>query len=1126
MSSTTNPISPRPTRRLTAARLLEPSSRHAAAPVGLLVHGRRRFAIARAAGRAWLRECVSAAAAVVLVSLAIGLVRASPSRADDAAQREAGAADSPALPHYLAGNGLLNRGLHELAAVEYRAFLEADRDHPRVPAARYGLAVCLFRQNDFDGAARELARVVKVDGFEFAADARLLLAQCALQRGDAAAAIGGFEQLLKDFPDHAHADDAAAGVIECLYRESKAVLVCEQARSFAQRWPNSPLRERVLYLRSLAEMSRREWTNASQQLTELLQTYPEGAFRDHATLLLAQCLDDQGRADDALLWYRRVLEGAHGDYVPDALLGLGALLVRQRKPADALPHLDRLLRDFPQTPHRFEARLQRGRALLEQGDAPAAQQVFDELTRDGGGHADAAALWSAKCRLRAGDAPGAGERLAAALEKHPQSALVAEMRYDRALALFQSGAFEAAAEAAREFRTRHPEHELAADALHLAALSEHRRGRYAESARLCDAFERAFAAHPTAPAAAFLAAENAFLAGDYAGAERRYARFVELHGEHADAPKAAYRRGLALHRLNRDDDALPLLKSAATAAARDPLFRPALRALGEVQFDRADYAAAHDALRDYLAAEPPGAARAPVTLKQGLCLLRQKRYDDALRVLEGVDGQASVDVRRHAAFERGQALLVLERWDAAEAIFDALAREEGDNRFLAPALQHLAALASRRGDAAGAERYAGRAVAAEPDGASRSGALLQQARALLMQEKYSAAETSFRSYLSEAADSPPAAEARAQLAIAVARQNRPAEALPLLAAALSAGEGSRGAALRAALLYEQAWCLRQLGRDEEAARAYRELVDAPDAERARPHVLLELAEQEASAGRCDAARPLLQRLRAAAEPSSSGVPDAVLAGATYRLGVCEFQIGEHAAAADMLAEFVRRWPSHALALSAAYFCGEAAHRAGRLEAAATHLSRVLDAGPADAVYGPGLLRLAEVLATLQRWEKCEQAAARFLRDLPDHPQAHQALFSRAWALENMARYDDAIAAYRALLEQHQGPLAARAQFQIGECLFAQKKHDDAVRELLKVDVLYAYPEWSAAALYEAGRCFEVLGRPVEAREQFNRVRDRHAGTRWAELAAERLQATASGGLPGRAAPPQDGREGS
>ena len=82
-----------------------------------------------------------------------------------------------------------------------------------------------------------------------------------------------------------------------------------------------------------------------------------------------------------------------------------------------------------------------------------------------------------------------------------------------------------------------------------------------------------------------------------------------------------------------------------------------------------------------------------------------------------------------------------------------------------------------------------------------------------------------------------------------------------------------------------------------------------------------------------------------------------------------------------------------------------------------------------------------------------------------------------------------------------------------QCLFAKKQCEEAARELLKVDILYAYPEWSAAALYEAGRCFEALGKPVEARAQYATVVEKHDKTKGAELANQRLPKLKDGGLP-------------
>ena len=101
-----------------------------------------------------------------------------------------------------------------------------------------------------------------------------------------------------------------------------------------------------------------------------------------------------------------------------------------------------------------------------------------------------------------------------------------------------------------------------------------------------------------------------------------------------------------------------------------------------------------------------------------------------------------------------------------------------------------------------------------------------------------------------------------------------------------------------------------------------------------------------------------------------------------------------------------------------------------------------------------------------------------------------------------------------MTERHQGPTAARAQFQIGECLYAMKQYKEAAAELLKVDILYAYPEWSAASLYEAGRCFEEMSDPVKAKRQFEQVVADHGDTEWAKLASQRLETLRNVTLPG------------
>src|SRR5687768_9406811 len=87
----------------------------------------------------------SSALSAAGLGLSAGQAGATPLRTQDEG-------DATALREYLSGNGLLNRGLYDLAAEEYRKFLAAHPNHAKAPVARYGLGVALNRLGRNDEA--------------------------------------------------------------------------------------------------------------------------------------------------------------------------------------------------------------------------------------------------------------------------------------------------------------------------------------------------------------------------------------------------------------------------------------------------------------------------------------------------------------------------------------------------------------------------------------------------------------------------------------------------------------------------------------------------------------------------------------------------------------------------------------------------------------------------------------------------------------------------------------------------------------------------------------------------------------------------------------------------------------
>lgn len=1059
-----------------------------------------------------------AAAVIGIFSLAASTV------AQDAAR------SAPADQRYRSANGLLQRGLYDMAAAEYEQFLASQPDRAQADTARYGLAVCRFRTSKLDEALAQLEQIEPAEEFPFRIEVGLLTAQCHLTRGQHAEAVAALAEVVRSAPQHELADDAVALLCEALYGQGKYAEAIDLCRQFAKTWPENPLRERVEFVRALSAMAGRDYADAGERLETWLTTYPKSAPATHAALLAGQCHLHSRSLDAAAKRFREVLDAPTSPHMPEALLGLATVQYQKDAKAESATLLETLASKYADHVAAPTGQLLRARVLIDADQLERALALLEPLAAKDGPQSLEAGYRAAKCLLRLNKPADAAARLAVLAERSADSALAPEIRYDLAMARLKTGEVEAVLRDLAAFQTAFPKHELAPETLYLTASALHQTRKYDESKTACAEFVRQYAGHERLAAVLFLAAENEFLTGRYAEALAAYERFAQAFPVDPIASRAELRIGLALHRLERFDDAEPSLARVVKANKPEPATLPVWLALADIYFQRSDWKQAEPLLREYLAAFAVSAGAAPPStpassaaddawLKLGLCRLRQGDAEGALTAFDALlEKHAHTSHRLQATFERGQALVALKKEDLAKQAFEQVLAEGPDSRFALYANQHLAALAARGQDfKAAAQRYR-LVVDAQPGTAAAADAQLRRGEALQATQDYDGAEESFRAYLAFDRASAEAPRAAAQLAIALSRQDRHADALGIIE---EAGlNGDRAAklepALVSALRQEQAWCLRKVNKPEEAATVYAALLQSPGGER-NAAALLELAELEAAAEKTAAAVELLRKLRALVLQESSAATPEIVELALYRLGVCEFKLQRFAEAAAALEELIQKFPNSKLTASAGYFCGEAHFRTNAHDKAAVHLARVTESHSADPAAGPSLLRLGEALAILQRWPRSERCFAEYLEKFADSDNWFQARFGMGWARENQSRYDEAIDAYREIVARHQGPTAARAQFQIGECLLAKKQYEEAARELLKVDILYAYPEWSAAALYEAGRCFELLGKPVEARAQFEAVQSKYKESKWGPLAAQRLEALQGGGLPGRAA---------
>ncbi|MCP4593448.1 MAG: tetratricopeptide repeat protein [bacterium] len=1017
---------------------------------------------------------------------------------------------------YQTANGLLNRELYDLAAAEYRTFLEHCPDSAKRPMARYGLAVCLFRTSQYEATAAQLEPLVTEGGFEFAAEVGTMLGRCQLELGKPDRAAEAFEQVFTQHGDHQLADDAVAGAVEALYLSGRHEESAARARLLTSRWPDSPWRNRAVYYQALTEIAAQQHADAVNHLRQLLLAESTGELAEHARLLLAQCLERAQEFAAAERAYRNVVASTTSPHRPHATVGLARVLHRRNKVDEAEKLLDQLLEQEVEPELAGEAFYLRGRLHFDAGQYDLAQAAFTAAAPNAAERADEVAYWSAKCLLRRNQPGEAAVGLDALVNEHPGSMLLAEACYDRAIALLKADQVNKAESAFTEFRDRFPEHELAAEAMRLSAILSHRRGDYAQSQAHCQAFADQYDDHARVCEIRFLLGENDYLADRLTAATKRYAEYLESCPEDTQVQIAQFRMGMAAHQQGRFDESVSRLSKLQLNRDSAEQFAPALLALGDAQFQLGKWPEAEHWLGQYLAREPETASSGDALLKLGLSQQRQGKLDQALQTYERLLGSSHAGGHRlQTLFEKGQALVALERIAPAVAAFEQVLTQDRDSEYAAYAHYRLGAMAFGAADYTAAAEHYQHAAQKLPDADLRTEAWFQRCQSLVAGERYDEAHSALKEFLKRFPSHDRATAAQAHLALTLARQDQPAKALAAIAQLDARAVEDLDATSWSNLQYEKAWALRAQGKVEPAARAYRDLLARKDAPvRLVAHATLELAELLADEKNFDEAASLLRRLREQNPAADLLAPDNQ-ERLLYRLAICEFERAQFKTAAELLEEFVSAYPGSELLPSASLYCGEAWVQHNRHSRAVDHFARITEHYPDHSTCESAMLRLGESLAILQRWSRSEQVLSDYLRSFADRDLWYQAQFGVGWARENQERYAEALAAYRPVVERHQGSTAARAQFQIGECLFAQKRYDEAVRELLKVDILYAYPEWSAAALYEAGRCFEEQNKAAEARRQFEAVTERHADTQWGELATRRLASLQADALPGR-----------
>ncbi len=1001
----------------------------------------------------------------------------------------------PAVKVLMAARGLYNRHRYADAAGEYETFLKEHAQHDQAISARYGLGLCHYRMRDYEAAEAQMAEVVKDAAFADHDDALAVLGHAQLMQRKYGEALASFDRLLAEHPDSNHAAFAAASRPRVLYRLGKTAEALKACDIFTKKHEHSPHRVGVSYFRALCLERQGKHAEGEKIAARLVGDAANSPYEHSVLLLLARCMEGQGKQKEAIERYRAFLKTAPPDRQAEGRYSLGAALREHGQHEEAIKELSAVAAKKEAGPYAAAARLELGLAQLDAGKPAEARKTLTAVAKEDKERANAAKYWLARCDMAEEKYAPARAALEALSKLKPPPANLDAVEFDRTACAVAMGEHEKAAGEFAAFVESFPKSELVPDAIYQRAFCLHKTGRYAESLELLPKASAAGGEH-LAEALVELKAESLVLMGRYDEAGEAFRALRKLVGKDDEA-RIAFRLGQCAYLTDDYAKAIELLRPVAGApeTADDEQLVEAIFLLGDAQLLTGKHSEAAPTLERYVGAcdGRPGEARYKLALAQIGC----DRSADAVKNLQAVvDADVAPEWKSAAGFELGRLMYEQGRPDDARPALAGVVAGKPSADLAARATYLLGFLdleAEKYDDAAKrfddvTKKYPEHPLAVE--------ALCQQGAARFSAQDYRQALALLEAYLKKAPEGGNAAMASKMRATCLARLDRADEAARAFAALAEDEE-----TVSESILYQMAGAQRDEQANAEAVKTYRRLLERyPDGDLA-PNARAELAELLIDEGEHAKAAELLETV-----VKDEKADPRALAAARYNLGFCRDKLGDHLKAAVAFDAYVAEHAGEKHAPSAMWKAGEAFARLKKYADAERHFAALLSKHPDDERAPVARVRLGQVQAQQNKFVESAATYDAFLKQHAGHELAPQAMYGMGWALQNQKKPDEARRWYARVIAATNDVTAAKAQFQTGQTWFAEGKLDRAVRELLKVDIVYAYPTWSALALLEAGKACEQLKDVDEAKASYAECVRKYEKEPAAKEAAQRLKA--------------------
>jgi cellulose synthase operon protein C len=1032
-----------------------------------------------------------------------------PSRAEESRQ-----SSDAAIVQYRAAVAFHNKQQYDFAVEEWERFLAKFPDDPLAAKAQHYAGVCYLQLNKTDQAVAAFERAIsKYADFELRDAAYLNLGMAyyaAAQAGkldlhDQAAAT--FAALVAKFPKSEQVPQALFFRGESLYARNKKEEAVASYRELVDKYAKAQQRPQALYALGVTLQELGRDAEAGAAYDRFMRDYPKHALaaevlmREADTLLAAK---EYARAEKQFATVAKTPRFALADY---ATLRQALALYEQKKYAEAANVYAGLVKAFPKSQYVSAATLSAGNCYYLANMQKEARTWLGQVVAAGGEDAFEAAHWMARSHLKDNQPAEALKTVAQVLPRAAKSPQLALLKTDQADALYEipQRRSESVAIYADVVRS-HPESPTAPQAGYMAAYAALQIGDFKATQQHAEAFLKSHPGHALTPDVQFALAESLIQLNDPAAAGAIYVELVERHPDHADAEHWRVRRALALSLDQKHDAVVEYLRPMIARLRRPELMAEAQFLLGSSLFELKRYAEAREAFEASIKAQP-----------------KWRQADEALvglsrthRALGDVKAAKGAIQRLMAEFPASKILdrahFRLGEYHFAAGEYAEAAREHSwviektPESVLAPhALFGLAWSQLNAQNADAAVKTFGRLIAEFKDHPLAAKALSGRASARLQMKDYAGATADVSAFLRGDTEPGEAADALFILGLAQVGEKKLDAATKTFESILKNHPQYGGSDK---VLFELAWANKSANKEPEAVAYFTRLTenytDSPLSAESSYHVGEHFYHQKKDYGLAVKAYQAALKYAGKSELGEK---------ARHKLAWAHYQQGEFGAAEKAFAQQLADYPQGALAADASYMNAESLFKQESYDRAYAAFSRALGLKPSSTDFLTlGLLHAGQSAAQLKKWDE----SLRYLQELtakhPQSPHVPEALYEQGWAKQNQRKFAEAFKLYEAAAEKAPArEVGARARFMAGEVLFEQGNHKDAVRSFFQVAYGFSdtgAPEairvWQASALYESGRCFEVLKNVDQAKKLYAELLEKYPNSDKADLARRRL----------------------